>query len=387
MRPKIRHRAGRWFLAVVDDDGQEHAHGGYRTQREAKDAYKALVAGPYSAPAKTTVADYLAAWLETRQAADISPGTRALDKVIVAAYLNPHIGSVPLQELGTTHVSKMYTDLAKTLKGKSIRNVHGVLRKALGDATRWKPRPLLAANPLDGMKPPARSDSVIREAWSANEVHQFLQVAASDRLGAIWRLALASGLRRGELLGLTWGDIELDRTVKVEGVDVLAPQVNVRRQVLLLPKSGPYLRETTKSRRERKVRLDEQTAAALRGWKARQAEERLAFGPAYRTMGGLHVEAAWVVTEPDGFVVHPDTLLRRWRALVKKAGVKSIPLHGARHSYATLALEAGVRLDIVSKQLGHASIAITADTYGHPDDKALEEAARQVGTVLEGGAR
>jgi hypothetical protein len=75
MRPKIRHRAGRWFLAVVDDDGQEHAHGGYRTQREAKDAYKALVAGPYSAPAKGTVADYLAAWLETREAADISPGT------------------------------------------------------------------------------------------------------------------------------------------------------------------------------------------------------------------------------------------------------------------------------------------------------------------------
>ena len=219
-------------------------------------------------------------------------------------------------------------------EGKSVRNVHGVLRKALGDATRWKPRPLLATNPLDGMKPPAHSDSVIREAWSAEEIHRFLKVAASDRLGAIWRLALATGLRRGELLGLTWDDIS-------------ETTVTVRRQVLL---PGPYLRETTKSRRERKVRLDEQTVAALRVWKARQAEERLAFGPAYRTMGGLHVEAAWAVTEPNGFMVHPDTLLRRWRALVKKAGVKAIPLHGARHSYATLALAAEVRLDIVSRQ-------------------------------------
>jgi len=369
MRPKIRHRAGRWFLAVVDDDGQEHAHGGYRTQREAKDAYKALVAGPYSAPAKGTVADYLAAWLETREAADISPGTRALDKVIVKAYIVPHIGSVPLQKLGTTHISKMYADLGKTLKGKTVRNAHGTLHKALGDATRWKPRPLLATNPLDGMKPPARADSVVREAWSADEVHRFLRVATKDRLGAIWRLALATGLRRGELLGLTWDDIS-------------ETTVTVRRQVLL---PGPYIRPTTKSRPERTVRFDERTAAELRSWKARQGEERLAFGPAYRTMGGLHVEAPWVVTEPDGFIVHPDTLLRRWRTLVKKAGVKSIPLHGARHSYATLALAAGVRLDILSKQLGHSSIAITADVYGHPDDKALEEAARKVADVLGEG--
>ena len=158
--------------------------------------------------------------------------------------------------------------------------------------------------------------------------------------------------------------------------------MTVGRQVLL---PGPYIRPTTKSRRERTVRFDEQTATELRSWKARQAEERLAFGPAWRRMGGLHVEAAWVVTEPTGFVVHPDTLLRRWRVLVKKADVKPIPLHGARHSYATLALEAGVQLDIVSKQLGHSSVAITADTYGHPDDKALEEAARRVGGLLGKG--
>jgi integrase len=294
--------------------------------------------------------------------------------VIVRAYIVPHIGSVQLQKLGTQHISKMYKALAdKGLKGKTRRNVHGVLRKALGDATRWKPRPPLATNPLDGLKPPARSDSVTREAWDADEVHRFLRVAADDRLYAIWRLALATGLRRGELLGLWWDDIA-------------DTAVTVRRQVLL---PGPYVRDTTKSRRARTVRLDEQTAAALRSWKARQGQERLACGPAYgkwREHGGLGVEAAWVVIETNGYVVNPDTLLWRWRALVKRAGVKPIPLHGARHSYATLALAAGVRLDIVSKQLGHSSVAITADVYGHADDKALEEAARKVADVLGEGA-
>ena len=130
--------------------------------------------------------------------------------------------------------------------------------------------------------------------------------------------------------------------------------VTVRRQALL---PGPYVRPTTKNRRERTVRFDEATATALRRWKATQAEDRLAFGPACKA-NGLGLEG-WLVTEPDGYVVNPDTLLRRWRALVKVAGVKPLPLHGARHSYATLALGAGVRLDIVSRQLGHASIAIT----------------------------
>jgi integrase len=105
-----------------------------------------------------------------------------------------------------------------------------------------------------------------------------------------------------------------------------------------------YVRETTKTRRTRRVRFDEATSAALRRWKADQSAERLAFDAAWKEHGGLGVDAAWIVTEPDGAVVHPDTLLRRWKVLVKAAGVTPIGLHGARHSYAELALSAGVRL-------------------------------------------
>ena len=200
------------------------------------------------------------------------------------------------------------------------------------------------------------------------------------RLYAVWRLALATGLRRGELLGLTWDD-----------VDMGARTLRVARQVLLHPRSVPnqrriYIRPTTKSRRIRLVRFDAATEAALRSWKAAQDGERLAFGPPWKTDGGLGETRPWIVTEPDGSVVQPETLLGRWAHAVRAAGVPVIPLHGARHSYATLAPEAGIRLDVVSSQLGHSSIATTANIYAHVSPAAGAEAAEPVGALLAGVA-
>jgi len=131
-----------------------------------------------------------------------------------------------------------------------------------------------------------------------------------------------------------------------------------------------YVRQTLKNRRARRVRLDERTASELRRWKAEQNEERLAFGAAWKTDGGLALDADWIATESDGGVIHPDTLLGRWKRLVRLAGVPVIPLHGARHSYAELALSSGVRLDVVSRTLGHASSSFTADQYSHDSDDA-----------------
>ena len=384
-RAKIRRKNGRWYLAIVDKHGQETARGGFRTQTEAKARAKELL-GPArrKSSSQRTLADYAAEWLGARANSALSETTRDTDRTVVEAWILPHVGHVALAELeeDPTHLDRLYATLragggrgGRPLRGKSVKNAHCTLSRALGDAVR---RGYLSSNPVLAVDPPARDDSVTREAWTREEVVRFLQAAADDRLGGIWRLALATGLRRGELLGLQWGDLDLkERTVRVS------------RQVLVRPRATPgvpklFMRETTKSRRVRLVRFDAVTEAVLRSWKAAQGRERLAFGPAWKTQGILGVEAAWVVTEPDGIVIHPDTLSGRWDRLARAAGVPAIPLHGARHSYATLALEAGVRLDVVSSQLGHSSVATTANIYAHVSPAAGAEAAERMAVVLGG---
>jgi integrase len=381
MRTKIRRRPnGRWYVYAVDADG-EHSQGGYQTQREAKAKAAEIrtdaARGRYVAPRRLTVASYLESeWLPARENSDLSPNSRDVERVMVRAWIIPRIGDIELQKLAPRDLDRLYADLragggrsGAPLRGKSVRNVHVLLSKALGDAVR---RGHLISSPTAAVDPPARDDSVSRTAWSREETVRFLETAADDRLHAIWRLVLATGLRRGELLGLTWDDIE-------EGSALIV------RQVLVRPGGGPlrvYVRETTKSHRSRRVRFDETTGAALRRWKAEQASERLAFGAAWKADGGLGVEAPWIVTEPDGAVVNPDTLLRRWKALVKAAGVTPIGLHGARHTHAELSLSSGTRPDVVQRQLGHASVAITLGVYGHPNDVAAATAAEALGAIL-----
>ena len=215
MRTKVRRRPnGRWYVMSMDGD-KETSHGGYRTEREAKAAAAALRTdasrGRYVPPAKLTVAGYLKGeWLPSRANADISENSRDVEAIMVRSWILPHIGAVPLQRLSARDLDRLYATLrerggrgGRPLRGKSVRNVHVLLSKALGDAVR---RGHLVASPVAAVDPPAREDSVERTAWTREEVRRFLEVASADRLHAVWRLALASGLRRGELLGpgTTW---------------------------------------------------------------------------------------------------------------------------------------------------------------------------------------
>jgi integrase len=367
VRVKIRHRHGRWTVSQVDAANNEKQVGSYKIRREAVAKGDAVLTdvrrGSYVEPSTRTLADWWTEWSAGRKA--LSPNSRAVERVYWSRWILPQLGEIALQQLGPGDWERLDDAMiAAGLSGKYRRNVRGSLRRAFADAERLG---YVYRNPIALTSPPSTEDSKRREAFTAEEVRALLDV--EDRLAPIWRLAFESGCRRGELCGLRDEDIDGTR-------------IHIRRQRLVRPtrdweQDRVYTRETTKSRRERTVVVSDEMVAVLRRWKAQRGEEQLVFSGAYDKTG-------WICAEPDGSPIAPDTLSGRFTALERRAGVPHRGLHATRHTHAELALAGGARLDVVSRQLGHSSIAITADVYGHPDEKAAATEAAIVSRAIEG---
>jgi integrase len=255
------------------------------------------------------------------------------------------IGERRLQSLTPAMLTRLYGELGEHLAPRTVRGVHTVLRHALADAVDWQQLP---RNPADRAKPPslASIEDMLPRTWSASELDRFLGHIAADRLAAAWRVLALTGLRRGELLGLSWDAVDLD-----------AGRLAITR-TLITGKGAPRFSEPKTKRGRRSVALDAGTVEALREHRERQFDERLAWGPAYHDHG-------LVFAREDGTPIWPRTFSRSFDNHVRDAGLPKIRLHDLRHSHATLALQAGVHPKVVQERLGHATIAITLDTYSH----------------------
>jgi integrase len=214
-----------------------------------------------------------------------------------------------------------------------------------------------------GVNDPRLRSATEMKTYTPDEIRQVLRVADGDRSGHLWYLAL-SGLRRGEIAGLRWSDLDLDaRTVSIERNRVQAGAGNV-------VEGDP---KTLSSRRT--LPLDDGLVVVLRRASARYAEERLALGTDHRDSGYVAVNE---IGEPHT----PDTLTRMWLKMAKAAGVRPIRLHDARHSCGTAMHLRGVPVAVIAKWLGHANPAVTTSLYGHSQDDALKAAAKSLGAVV-----
>ena len=379
MRGHIRKRGKKW--AVVVDVGHDEAgrrvqkwHGGFTTRRDAQTALTVILGqiqqGGYIEPSKRSAAQFMHDWLASIRAS-VRPSTWAAYKMLTEAHIVPALGMLPVQRLTASQLNSFYADLLENgrrdgkgaLSARTVRYCHATIRKALADGLRMG---LLVRNVAQQATPPAPSPRQELRTWTAEELRRFLESVQADRLYAAYVLAGTTGLRRGELLGLPWHNLDL-AAGRVAVIQTLIPVGYA------ITYSTP---KTAKGRRS--VALDAFTVNALRGHRVRQLEERLALGL------GMPGEDGLVFTDVDGSPLHPGQFSARFDHLVKAADLPRIRLHDLRHTHATLALQAGIHPKVVSERLGHANIAITLDTYSHAIPALHEEAAAKVAALVFG---
>jgi len=324
--------------------------------------------GDYVPPVELTVGEYLETrWLPSLAAEELSPATLGVYGQHVKRVV-PRLGAIPLQKLTRNDVALLAAKLASEsseLTGKPLSPATRsgalvTLHRALSDAVTGG---LLRSNPAAGVKRP-RVRRPDMHTWSGAELATFLRETRETRMGPLWHLLALTGLRRGEALGLYWSDVDLD-----------AGRLHVQRQRALA--SGYEVTERpTKSGKARAVALDAGTVEALRRQSAQQLEDAKEWGAAWQASGH-------VFTREDGAAWHPDRIRVLFRQALAGVKVPRIRMHDLRHTWATLALRAGVHPKVVQERLGHANIRITLDTYSHVLPDMQESAAELVAALVD----
>jgi integrase len=368
-----------WYIEDVPDPStgrpRQVSKGGFRTRKEARDALleaqAALRSGTFVEPSKRTVGSYLLEeWLPDNQPPRLRPSSYANYTIYTSTHVVPRLGDIELQRLTPSNLSTFYrallTDARRDGQGlapKTVRNIHAMLHRALKDAVRLG---YLVRNVADAVTPP-RGAAPEMQVWTPEQLRTFLAHARHDRLYALWLLVATTGMRRAELAGLRWVDVDLDAA----RLSPRRPRVVVN---YVVHESEPKTRMGKRS-----LALDQATVAALKEHKARQEQERAQVGAAW-------MDSGLVFTRPDGAPIHPDLITDWFKRLARAAGLPPIRLHDVRHSYATAALAAGIPAKVVSERLGHANIAITLDVYSHVIPGMDAQAANAVASLILDGS-
>ena len=296
----------------------------------------------------TTLAQFLDKWLEDSVRISVRPAT--FDNYgHMVTHIKAKLGGAALSKLTAIHIQGMYAELEREGKKPRLRQlIHAVLSRSLRTAVRWG---LLARNLCDAVERPSVPKHEITPLDEA-QAQQFLAAAADDRLYALYVLAITTGLRQGELLGLQWPDINL-------GAGVLSVQRT------LLERNGVHsFGEPKTSRSKRLVSLPGFAIEALWAHKAKMLAE-----------GFAATELVFCGERRGGPLFKGNIIRRSFRPLLKSTGLPAIRFHDLRHTAATLLLSQGVHPKVVQERLGHSSISVTMDIYSHVLPSMQREAA------------
>jgi integrase len=324
-----------------------------KTYKEAQEKLKKALyeqqQGTLVTAPQQTVAQYLTDWLEHTQKQSVRPRTYERYEEIARLHIIPALGRHKLQQLSAQHVQAFYTQkLEAGLSALTVISFHNLLHKALDTAVKWN---MVARNVCDAVSPPRRQRFEVMPL-KLEQIQQLLAAVEGHRLAALFKLALATGMRRGELLGLKWQDIDLAKgTVQVRRVLTRMPS--------RLPGKGYVEAEPKTQRSRRTIIIAPFALEALKEHRVRQLDE------------GERADACWqahdfVFCTPLGTHLNPTRdMLDLLKVFLKQSGLPEIRFHDLRHSSATLLLSLGVHPKVVQEILGHSQISMTLDIYSH----------------------
>lgn len=372
MRGHIRKRGDTYAVVIelprdpLTKKRRQRWHSGIRTKREAEATLTRLLrerdTGQALDPSTQTLGDYLDGWIAKRRASGrIRQSTAEEYAYLLKCHILPALGGVAVAALTPAHIDAWLTRLRRSGPGQHrIRAAYSLLHGGLDAAVRLR---LLAANPCDGVEPP-RVRETIRAIWDEAQIAHFRRAIRGNALEALYLLVLATGLRRGEVLGLRWCDLDLAR-----GELVVA-----RQQTYTVAARIHYDAPKTDSGTGRRLGIPGFALAALQTLRD-ASPDSADDGPVFRDRTGrelrLHqLDHAWVAL----------------RKRLADEGLPPITFHDLRHINATIALVAGVSPKVVSERLGHASVRFTLDRYGHVTKEMDRRAARQIDAAFGGDA-
>jgi integrase len=350
----IYKRGNRWCAQVRVNGKRLTRYGG--TQGEVREWLKETIAqadnGITVAPG--TLGEFLPSWLETVRSS-IRPNSYETYKIQITRHIVPELGEIKLQDLRPDHIQRFYTAKLESGTGKGTINMcHSVLRRALNDAVQWG---LLPRNVCSVVRAPKTKQTEM-SVWNTDQVARFLEAARGHRWEALFYLAVTTGLRQSELMGLFWSDVDWD-----------ARKLYIQRQCY-----RGRLAEPKRAASRRPIALGEVAIQKLHERQAIQARERAQ---------GDWEEQGFIFTGRGGVPVCRGVLLRTFKRLTKKAGLPRIRFHDLRHTAATLMLTQGVHPKVVQERLGHSNIRITLATYSHVLPSMQEDVAARFDALFQ----
>jgi integrase len=372
--PQKDDRTGTWGFVVdlgAGPQGQRRQarRRGFTTKKAAQEALDKLRVsareGTFVEITNVRVADYLQSWLDAAGVAGRAPATMASYRWLVKKYIEPAIGGVRLQSLQPGHLDSLYAKMiGDGLSPRTTRYVHSVLRKALGDAVR---KGLVLRNVATLADPPSAKSAQAPEMqfWTPAELAAFLAATKDDELFALYRLTAMSGLRRGEVCGLRWSNVDLEGS-----------RIHVRHQINVVDGQLVHAEHPKSDHGRRTIDLDAATMSILRRHRAVQLERRLLVGDGW-------ADGDLVFCGPAGDPLHPESVSKTFTRRARAAAVPVIRFHDLRHTHCAHLIAAGRNPKEISRRLGHASVSFTLDRYGHLMPEAGADAAAAVAALVD----